>query len=108
MTGVAAGVICAVIDGASIVRNKVIADPNKDAMEGYTLIASEAAQIGDRWDGATFTSPPAPPLRAAAPRPREWLERLSADKQAAVTRAGMDNASIMLWLFKPWAALAST
>jgi hypothetical protein len=34
------------------------------------------------------------------PSPREWLERLSADKQAAISAAAVANPAILLWLLK--------
>lgn len=34
------------------------------------------------------------------PSPREWLERLSDAKQAAISAAGVGNAAILLWLLK--------
>jgi hypothetical protein len=49
--------VCAVVDGSNIVRNKIVADPAKDAVEGFSLVASDTAAIGDHWDGTTFTRP---------------------------------------------------
>lgn len=42
----------------------------------------------------------APPSPAIQPNPRQWLERLTADKQAAIAAAGVGNAAILLWLLK--------
>lgn len=48
-------------------------------------------------DAATYVGAPPPPV---PPSPREWLERLSPTKQAAIAAAGMANAATYLWLMK--------
>jgi hypothetical protein len=41
-----------------------------------------------------------PPVSHDRPTPREWLERLSDAKQAAIAAAGVGNGTILLWLLK--------
>lgn len=46
---------------------------------------------------AAFLHPAPIPVQ---PSPREWLERLSTDKQAAISTAAIGNGTILLWLLK--------
>jgi len=55
-----------------VVVNIAVADPDFAAEQGW--IVSDVAQIGDLWDGGTFTSPPAPePAPAPQPPTKEEL-----------------------------------
>lgn len=43
---------------AGVVVNVIIIDPeNPILIEGATVIPSETANIGDRWDGSSFSPP---------------------------------------------------
>jgi hypothetical protein len=64
-------------------------------VDGVLMPLSEADLAQLAIDAATPLSFPSP-----APSPREWLERLSADKQAAIAAAGVGNGTILLWLLK--------
>ena len=46
----------AAIIESGVVANIAVADPEFAQEQGW--VVSETAQIGDLWDGATFTSPP--------------------------------------------------
>lgn len=61
--------------------------------EGY----SEEELADDNAELVAFLDPASVPV---PPTPREWLERLSADKQAAIAAAGVGNGTILLWLLK--------
>jgi hypothetical protein len=56
-----------------------------------------------RWYAASGEMPDAyvaPSPVPVPPTPRAWLERLSADKQAAIAAAGASNPAVLLWLLK--------
>lgn len=61
-----------------VVINIAVADADFAAEQGW--IMSDVAQIGDLWDGETFTSPPAPEPAPAPPPPTkgELLAQLQA------------------------------
>src|ERR1700730_3961144 len=60
---------CALIDAAGNVVNIIIADAQSHLPpEGLTLQTSEAACIGDTWNGSAFVRSPAPALALAAQR----------------------------------------
>ena len=61
-----------------VVINVVVSETTFAAEQGW--IASDEAQIGDTWDGTTFTSPPAP--EPAPPPPPPTKEELLAQLQA--------------------------
>jgi hypothetical protein len=68
---------------AAIIKNGIVinvaeADADFAAEQGW--IVSETAQIGDLWDGETFTSPPTP--EPAPPPPPPTKEELLAQLQA--------------------------
>jgi hypothetical protein len=48
----------------------------------------------------TVAAPPPRPAPPAPPSPRQWLERLSSEKQAAIAAGGLANAAVLLWLLK--------
>lgn len=48
---------CAVLDKQGNVLNIIVADPSVDKVEGMTLVHSDAAGVGDTFDGKVFTSP---------------------------------------------------
>jgi len=55
-----------------VVANIAIANLEFAQEQGW--VASETAQMGDSWDGVTFTSPPAPePIPAPPPPTKEEL-----------------------------------
>jgi hypothetical protein len=60
--------------------------------------AEEELDTATSTELAAFLTPPAAPH--VPPSPREWLERLSADKQAAISAAAVANPAILLWLLK--------
>ena len=49
----------AVVDSDNVVVN-VIEAPEDFRIDGYTLVASDAAGPGDTWDGTAFTLAPEP------------------------------------------------
>lgn len=51
-------------------------------------------------DGVATAPEPPPPAIPKQPTPREWLERLPGDKQAAISAAAVQNPAILLWLLK--------
>jgi hypothetical protein len=61
-----------------VVINVVVSEADFAAEQGW--IASDEAQIGDTWDGTTFTSPPAPEPAPLPPPPSK--EQLLAQLQA--------------------------
>ena len=68
---------------AAIIENGIVinvaeTEPDFAAEQGWVL--SDVAQIGDLWDGETFTSPPAP--EPAPPPPPPTKEELLAQLQA--------------------------
>lgn len=74
---------------AAIIENGIViniaeTEPDFAAEQGWVL--SNVAQIGDLWDGETFTSPPAPEPAPAPPPPtkEELLAQLQA-LQAQIT-----------------------
>jgi hypothetical protein len=79
-----------------------------EAPQGYLYVASDTARIAATYANGVFTDPP--PLPAVTvrlpPSPREWLERLSPQKQAAIAAGGIANAQILLWLLKAAGATA--
>jgi hypothetical protein len=48
----------------------------------------------------TVGPPPPRPIPPVPPSPRQWLERLSPEKQAAIASGGLANAAVLLWLLK--------
>lgn len=60
--------VAVIKDGAVV--NVILAKDGFE-VEGYTLIASDTAQIGQSWDGENFSDPPAPP----APVPQSISDR---------------------------------
>lgn len=70
--------------------------------EGSIEVDTAPADGRQVWQfGAGWSAAPAPPVAAPTPpSPREWLERLSSAKQAAIATAGMSNAQTYLWLMK--------
>jgi hypothetical protein len=73
-------------------------DDPADAPAGAVEISSAPTISTQVWDGAAWIAGPPPP--PPQPSPREWLERLSATKQAAIAAGGIANAQILLWLLK--------
>jgi hypothetical protein len=65
-----------------VVINVVVSEADFAAEHGW--IASDEAQIGDTWDGTTFTSPPAP--EPAPPPPPPTKEELLAQLQTLQTQ----------------------
>lgn len=43
------------------VDNVIMATSDFPAGDGFELVPSETARVGDHWDGASFTTPPPPP-----------------------------------------------
>lgn len=52
----------AVINPQNVVVNIVVADPGYTSPDGLRTIASDAAKIGDVFDGTNFISPPPLPI----------------------------------------------
>jgi hypothetical protein len=48
---------CAVVDPTGVVVHVIMADPTLDAHAAGSLIESDSAEIGDRWDGTKFVRP---------------------------------------------------
>lgn len=63
-----------------VVVNIAVADADFAAEQGW--IISDVAQIGDLWDGETFTSPAAPEPISVTPPPPPTKEELLAQLQA--------------------------
>lgn len=85
-------------DGAG---NLVVVSPAPDCGLSIEEIAAKDVPEGVAFqivDASTLPPPPPPP--APKPSPREWLERLPADKQKAIFDAAIGNATLLGWLFK--------
>lgn len=50
---------CAIVDDNGIVVNLVMGDPAIDTSDAGKIIFSDTANVGDVWDGKTFSKPPA-------------------------------------------------
>lgn len=90
----------AVVDAGNNVVNMVDWDGATDYLmpcDPCTFVAFGALQPAQVSQWAARA-----PVPAAKPRPtpREWLERLSDAKQAAIAAAGAGNGTILLWLLK--------
>lgn len=58
---------CVVIDNTGEVINCVLANPATFTVEECTIVQSDDAQIGDSWDGETFTPPATEPAPIPVP-----------------------------------------
>jgi hypothetical protein len=83
----------AIIEGG-VVANIAVADPEFAQEQGW--VVSETAQIGDLWDGATFTSPPVTDAEIEAQWSVNRSERnnLLAGTDWWVTKAAETSATI--------------
>lgn len=68
---------------AAVIENGIVinvAETDSDFASEQGWVLSDVAQIGDLWDGATFTSPPVsePAPEPAAPTKEELLAQLQA------------------------------
>lgn len=71
--------------------------------DGFAFVPNDTARVGARYADGVFTGPtPAPqePAPPVPPSPRAWLERLTPEKQAAISAAALANAAILLWVIK--------
>jgi hypothetical protein len=83
-------------------------DGSFDVPQGAIEITDEmwadwvANQQTRRWENGALVTVAAPVVTPLPipPTPREWLERLSQQKQSAIAAGGIANASILLWLLK--------
>jgi hypothetical protein len=47
--------VCALVDGTGVVISKIMADPDLDTHPAGSLVASDVANVGDKYDGKIFT-----------------------------------------------------
>jgi len=81
---------------SGVVSNVIDAAPGKTEWQGLLLVASETAEVGDGYDGVTFT----PRAAASEPPPQRWVitsqaffDRL-ASKEFAIRKAAVTDPDV--------------
>lgn len=87
------GTVWEKIDGELLER-----DVNPVLPAGASTVEAPPQDVRQTWDGSAWSA--VPPAAPVPPSPREWLERLPADKQAAVAGAVRGNDDLFWWFMK--------